>query len=129
MSPTFAEHGKRQPTGLASEPLAIDESGYRVVGLGGLGSVVGSVMTGTMGTGWGQARGQAIQIVLGENHPAARPVVEYRDGSIYVDSAQMEIDVPIPIRYRGQPAIAVKRADESVEFYRLPSKRRLGRPK
>jgi|SRR5579859_3648099 len=125
MSPTFAD--KRPSTHVPSDSLATGDSGYHVVGLSGSGPVVGSVMTGTMGLDWGEHASRVLRIFLSERDSPRRPVVEYRDGSIYVDAAQMEIDVPISIRYRGQPAIAVKRPDEAVEFYRLPTRRHVSR--
>lgn len=55
---------------------------------------------------------------------ASSPAVEYKDGSIYIDSTQMDVDVPVPIRYRDYAAVAVKRPDGALELYRLPRSRR-----
>jgi hypothetical protein len=46
--------------------------------------------------------------------------VEYRDGAILLDPSQMHVDEPVVIQYRGRAAVAVKRSDGSVEFFRVP---------
>lgn len=66
-------------------------------------------------TRWGQVRGVG-------HAQAGRPMVEYIGDSILLDTGQMKVGELYGITYRQQPAVAVKRADGTVDFFGVPVK-------
>ncbi len=46
--------------------------------------------------------------------------VSYKDGTLVLDSKLMDVDQPYWLLFRNLRTCAIKRADGSVEFYRIP---------
>jgi len=55
------------------------------------------------------------------DEPTPDGIVEYVGATLVLDLSQMDIGHPYRITYRGAPAIAIKRQDGSIDFYRIPN--------
>jgi len=128
VSKTYAEVVPSQSTVAATSPAA--EPRYQPIG-----TLSGPVASTTSGREHPVVPGDASRdfdsptassaswqplIASRSPQPQPKPVVEYRDGSIVIDPAQLRPGKPIVIEYRGATAVAVKREDGSLDLYRVP---------